>query len=348
MELSDRENLAVSLLQRGLPLVERPFDEVGKSCGMTGREVVALVARLLANGDARRLGGVFDARRIGFCSALCRMTLPEAAMAKVAEKVCAVSGVTHAYERGWPKELPATLPGGPNGTEIPNFWFTLAAPADEFASSFTNLRRDCAPYEIVSLPASRRFKIDVVFNLATRNRDERVEPQPGVPIDRRDIEPPVRLSESERKVMRIFQDGLDPEEEFFATPAQRLGMSTGDLLALLRGWQDCGVMRRLGLLLNHRKVGILANGMCCWRLPSGGDGVECGRRLAACPEVTHCYERPAREDFPYAIYAMVHTPTWEDTHRLYLRLSERAGLDAGTGCLLFSLREFKKTSMRFF
>ena len=48
MELSDRENLAVSLLQRGLPLVERPFDEVGKSCGMTGREVVALVARLLA------------------------------------------------------------------------------------------------------------------------------------------------------------------------------------------------------------------------------------------------------------------------------------------------------------
>lgn len=340
-EFNDKEAAALTALQKGIPLAERPFAQLGRDIGLAEGEVVEIARRVLGTGQARRFGAVFDARRLGYRSALCAMDVPRARLAEIAARVAAARGVTHAYERGWPEALPRELPGGPGDRRWPNLWFTLATPAAGFAAEAERLRAACQPYAIHTLPALRRFKIDVVFDLRTRDRDERVET--GGKPDR--DAPPAALDARDIAVIRLLDGHVPPQEDLFTPVAAEVGMDTGALLARLREWQANGVMRRFALLLRHREMGFRANGMCCWDLPDGALA-EAGRRLAACPDVTHCYERARMDIFPFRLYAMIHTPEWERTRQLFERLSQTIG--ARDGQVLLSLTEFKKTSMQFF
>lgn len=235
--------------------------------------------------------------------------------------------------------------GGPGNRHWPNLWFTLAAPALDFEGELEALRTVCAPLEVEALPAARRFKIDVVFDVRTRDRDEGVEPRPVQGVLAGDREPPVVLTERDKAVVRIFQGALEPEAEFFAGLAKRLGMDAAALLAKIQEWQAKGILRRIGLLLRHRQIGFRANGMCCWKVAEG-EAVVAGRRLAAFPEVTHCYERPLNAVFPYNVYAMIHCKSWDEAQEVFTRISDGAGLRDGQ--LLLSVREFKKTSLKLF
>ncbi len=342
VDLNEQEAAALVALQRGIPLAERPFAELGASLGLTEEALLELVNRLLKAGDARRFGAVFDARRLGYRSALCAMTVPRVRMAEVAAKVAAVRGVTHAYERGWPAELPATLPGGPAGKSWPNLWFTLAAPSEVFCQELELLRAACQPYAIHELPATRRFKIDVVFDVRTRDRDERVEPR--LPLVKAQV-PVVALNEVEKAWVRLLEGDVPVCARFFEPLARQAGLSEAAFLEQLRTWQSSGVLRRVGLLLRHREIGFKANGMCCLDVPET-EVKEAGRRVASFLEVTHCYERPRMDIFPFRLYAMIHTSAWEGTQRLFERLTREAGLSGGQ--LLLSVTEFKKTSMQFF
>ena len=342
VDLNELEAAALVALQRGVPLTAYPFAELGASLGLSEEAVLALVRRLLNAGEARRFGAVFDARRLGYRSALCAMTVPRVRMADVAAKVTAVRGVTHAYERGWPAELPDTLPGGPAGKSWPNLWFTLAAPSADFSRELEALRAACQPYAIHELPATRRFKIDVVFDVRTRDRDERVEPR--LPLVKAPAQV-VELNEGEKALVRLLEGDLPVCARFFEPLAQQAGLGETALLEQVRAWQASGVMRRIGLLLRHREIGFKANGMCCWDMPEP-EVMEAGRRVADFPEVTHCYERPAMDIFPFRLYAMIHTATWEGTQRLFERITREAGLSGGQ--LLLSVTEFQKTIMQFF
>lgn len=341
-DFNDQEAAVLTALQQGLPLTQRPFAEIGREHALGEAEVIGLVGRMLQSGQARRLGGVFDARRLGYRSALCAMDVPRARLAEVAAKIAAAPGVTHAYERGWPKELPRDLPGGPGPRNWPNIWFTLATPAETFAAETERIRAACQPYAVHTLPALRRFKIDVVFDLRTRERDEAVEPVCALERERPPVPP---LDEDEKLVVKLLQGNVPLREDLFEAPANAAGLSVAALLERLRAWQESGVLRRFALLLRHRQMGFKANGMCCWDLPDG-EMQAAGRRLAAFPEVTHCYERARLDIFPFRLYAMIHTPAWEQTRQLFERLSQTIG--ARDGQLLLSLTEFKKTSMQFF
>ncbi|MCL1921953.1 MAG: hypothetical protein FWG50_12930 [Kiritimatiellaeota bacterium] len=361
---------ALVALQRGIPITAAPFADLAATCGTDEAALIALAQALLDSGEARRFGAVFDARRLGYRSALCAIQVPPADLARVASIVAAVPGVTHAYERGRPP--------------WPNLWFTLAAPADTFDRTLDALRADCAPYAIDELPALRRFKIDVIFDARTRDRDERTEypisntehptPKGGFKTDspmslpqsasNLDIghsvldighsppPPPPALhtphstpNTSQHAIIRLLQGDIPLSPRPFAAAAGRLGMGEDALLSQLREWQASGILRRIGLLLRHREAGFKANGMCCWDIPEG-EILAAGRRVAAQPEVTHCYERPRTGRFPFTLYAMIHTPTWDATRALFERITRDAALPPGE--LLLSLTEFKKTSMRFF
>lgn len=319
---------ALVALQRGIPITAAPFADLAATCGTDEAALIALAQALLDSGEARRFGAVFDARRLGYRSALCAIQVPPADLARVASIVAAVPGVTHAYERGRPP--------------WPNLWFTLAAPADTFDRTLDALRADCAPYAIDELPALRRFKIDVIFDARTRDRDERVEPRAQPHLNAAPVAP---LDTAQQAIIRLLQGDIPLSPRPFAAAAGRLGMGEDALLSQLREWQASGILRRIGLLLRHREAGFKANGMCCWDIPEG-EILAAGRRVAAQPEVTHCYERPRTGRFPFTLYAMIHTPTWDATRALFERITRDAALPPGE--LLLSLTEFKKTSMRFF
>lgn len=331
----------LALLQQGIPLCKRPFTALADEVGCDEADVIGFLDDCRAQGLVRRFGAVFDTRRLGYRSALCAAAIPPSELDDIAARITTLSGVTHCYLREpthpspftlhpSPTPSPFTLP--PSPFTFPNLWFTLSYPADIFAAMADEVAARLKPHEVHVLPATRRYKVDVVFGAATRARDESVE----------DDMPPI--TSSDRAIIRVLQGDTEIRPDYFSALAAKLGMNEWDLLSTLELWRRRGRLKRIGLLLAHRNAGWTANGMCCWRID--GDTTEAGRALAACDEVTHCYERPKAPIFPFNLFAMIHAHSPEEASATFARLEESCQLSAGT--MLISTREYKKTSMTFF
>ncbi len=331
-------------LQQSIPLEPEPFRPIGDRLGVAPAEVLERLKGFIASGHVRRIGAVFDARRLGYRSVLCAVDLPGEALADKAAVICRHPGVTHGYERGWPAELSPLLPGGPDGRPCPSFWFTLAVLAAEFDQELDRLRAQTAPYALLALPAIRRFKIDVIFSPSTRSRDESIPP-PRPPLRPETAPLAGEFTSKDRAIVRRLAGDLPLVERPYAQLAAELNVSENELLQRLSAWLEQGVLRRMAIIVRHRELGFIANGMCVWNVPE--DVVlEAGRRISAFQEVTHCYQRPRTAQIPFNLYAMIHTGDWEETRQLFERIGKDAGLPSGQ--LLLSLKEFKKTSMSYF
>ncbi len=315
-------------LQRGIPLCARPFEALARELDCAEADLLDFISTCRRDGLVRRFGAVFDTRRLGYRSVLCAASVPSDALDGAAGKIIPFIGVTHCYLRE-----PVAAVGAP----FPNLWFTLSYPADVFDAMADEIRARLAPYAVAFLPATRRYKVDVVFGAATRAREECTEDDSG-PLGARD-----------RAVIAALQGDTEVRADYFAALAVKAGMKEWDFLSTLELWRRRGRLKRIGLLLAHRTAGYVANGMCCWRVE--GDTTEAGRALAARDEVTHCYERPTSESFPYNLFAMVHGTSPDEARAqhagLHQSLAEALGHEPDT-VMLLSTKEYKKTSMTFF
>ena len=343
-DTQDRE--LVTLLQRGLPIVARPFDQVGQALGLDGDAVVARANALLEAGTARRFGAVFDLRHLGYRSALCAVHTTAADRDRLVPAIVAESGVTHCYLRGWPSDLDPGQAGGPGAADTaPNLWFTIADYADAFEDRVRHMQAMASPLALHTLPALQRFKIDVILGRQRRTGEaplpDRHEAH-GRPLHQ---EGAPTFSAQDRAIVQQLQDNLPRCARPFHAAAASLDMTPEALLDRLTEWKRTGVVRRIGVVLNHRKAGYRANGMCVWPVTSGRVPAA-GRTLAAHPAVTHCYHRSRLDGFPYDLYAMIHGDAWETTLGMFEELAHTAGLEQGR--ILFSLHEYKKTSPVYF
>ncbi|HWQ60802.1 MAG TPA: AsnC family transcriptional regulator [Negativicutes bacterium] len=149
----------------------------------------------------------------------------------------------------------------------------------------------------------------------------------------------------DRKIIAAMQDDLPLVPRPYAAVAERLGVGEDELLARLQRYRAGGELRRMGAVLRHREVGYAANALCAWQVPA--DRLEeAAATMAASAAVTHCYAREPRPGWPYNFYVMLHGHTREECAQLAEALA--AGLDLGEFVMLFSTREWKKTSMRYF
>ena len=78
----------LAALQRGIPLARFPFEELAREMGCLESELIDLASRSISEGKARRFGAVFDARRMGFRSALCCASVEDLAV-KSPTAICA-------------------------------------------------------------------------------------------------------------------------------------------------------------------------------------------------------------------------------------------------------------------
>jgi DNA-binding Lrp family transcriptional regulator len=322
------EKKILTQLQRGIPPVSRPF----QTLEIPEEEVLALLRRAAETGVLRRFGGIFDARRLGYKSILCALDVSPEQMEEKAAVITAHPGVTHCYER---------RPMHGDG-DYPALWFTLAMLHDEFEAGLAALRAQLAPGVLLELPALRRFKIDVVFDLHTADRDETF---PGInPPHAAQDENFRNFSEEEKMLVRALDQNIPLISRPFAAVAEKTGQTEEAVLSTLQAWKEQGVLRRIGAVLYHREAGFKANAMCVW--PVDGDVAAAGRRVAARPDVSHCYQRPRLERFPFDLYAMIHTAGWRETEALFKDISFMCGLE--NGGLFASGQEFKKSSMQYF
>ena len=156
---------------------------------------------------------------------------------------------------------------------------------------------------------------------------------------------PKFFTTQDKKLIRKIQGDLPLCLTPFASVAKQLGVEEKELLKRVRGFIRRGWIRRFGAILRHQKAGYLGNAMVVWKVPEDQiPGV--ARAMIAFPAVSHCYLRRSLPQWPFNLYTMVHGPRPRDCRLIARSLSRETGLKEYQ--LLFSKREHKKSSMRYF
>jgi DNA-binding Lrp family transcriptional regulator len=109
--------------------------------------------------------------------------------------------------------------------------------------------------------------------------------------------------------------------------------------------QDRGLLRRVAAILYHRRAGFSANGMGVWKVPKKRI-LDTGRTMATVRGISHCYERPTYEDWPYSVFTMAHGRSRQECDAVLEAVAERTGI--GERATLYSSTEFKKIRLLYF
>ncbi len=308
-------------IQWSVPLEPDPFGRLGTTLGLDGAEVREHLRARSEDGTLREISAILEGDAFGWESALVAARVPPERLEAVAAVVNAHPTVTHDYER----------------RHDYNLWFTLAVPPEMgLERTLEILGAEAGGIRFRPLPRTATFKIAVRFNVDSReNESDGPRPAPNFRF---------RPDERERRMLRALQRPLPIAERPFLPLAEAAGVTEAELLRF--GSEHLGkAIRRYAATFRHRRLGVKGNAMVAWRV-AGAELAAAGARLAAAPEVSHCYARRPLEDFPYALYSMVHGPDEESVRGTVARLAETIGRPEHL--LLFSPREFKKCRLRYF
>jgi DNA-binding Lrp family transcriptional regulator len=111
------DDLALAtLLEGGLPLVERPFDAWAETLGRSREALLATLQRWLRQGTLRRFGVIVRHHESGFAhNAMTVFDVPDGSVDACGEALAGQTGVTLAYRRerveGWPYNLYCMMHG---------------------------------------------------------------------------------------------------------------------------------------------------------------------------------------------------------------------------------------------
>jgi len=153
------------------------------------------------------------------------------------------------------------------------------------------------------------------------------------------------LTELEKKIIASIQEDIPVTSRPYLEISKKLKISEETLLKTLKALCDRGVIRRFGATIRHQKSGFAANAMVAWIVDEERIE-EVGEKMSFFKEVSHCYRRNPTDEWPYNLYTMVHANN-EDTCREIARtMSTETHVENYK--LLFSRKELKKTSMKYF
>ena len=151
------------------------------------------------------------------------------------------------------------------------------------------------------------------------------------------------MDELDIRLLKKVQDGLRLTKRPYEVLGEEMGISEDEAIQRLSSLVGEGVVRRFAAAIGHRAIGIVANAMIVWKVPSE-DLERAGQIVASFDDVTHCYERTAQFDWPYNLYAMVHSRSRQECLRIASEISSAIGVEEYK--VLFSEEEYKKTSAR--
>ncbi|MGY2485415.1 siroheme decarboxylase subunit beta [Cupriavidus sp. CP313] len=147
-------------------------------------------------------------------------------------------------------------------------------------------------------------------------------------------------------LIRATQAGLPLVPAPYAEVADKLGLTEQEVIARLAAMQAHGVLRRIGAVPDHYRLGWRANGMTVWDVDDACIDT-LGERIGALPFVSHCYRRPRHlPHWPYNLFAMVHARTREDAAPQVAVIAALLGDACRAHDVLWSTRILKKTGLR--
>ncbi|MDP3877526.1 MAG: AsnC family transcriptional regulator [Methylobacter sp.] len=154
------------------------------------------------------------------------------------------------------------------------------------------------------------------------------------------------LDDIDRQIIQATQTGLPLTPQPYQTIAEPLGLTANEVMARLTAMQNDGIIRRIGAVPNHYKLGYRFNGMTVWNIPDEFID-ELGQKVGQLDFVSHCYHRPRHPpEWLYNLFAMVHGKSQQAVDAQIQQIAELLG-DYNLGCdVLYSSKILKKTGFQ--
>ena len=329
--LDETDKRLMNLLQSSFPLDPEPFALVASEAELELDDVLARTKRLLDERIIREITPIFDTRALGYESMLVAAKVDSENPQRAAQVVNSHPGVSHNYLR----------------THDFNLWFTIATPPDSelgLAGTLEALMRETGAESMRELPTLTLFKINMNLEMekGTDALAAAVDASPpreleAQPYDERDI-----------AVIRALQGPMDAGR----APLRRGRGRARDerprsCSSTCGGMVDRKLLRRVAAILFHRRAGFSANGMGVWKVPEA-EIMETGGRMASFRGISHCYQRPTYEDWPYSVFTMAHGRSKEECDAILDSIAEECGMGPDDRATLYSSTEYKKIRLHYF
>ncbi|KZL90283.1 Lrp/AsnC family transcriptional regulator [Clostridium magnum] len=153
------------------------------------------------------------------------------------------------------------------------------------------------------------------------------------------------LSPLDKKILKRLQEDIPLTASPYKDMAEELDIDEDELIDKIKKYNETGILKRVSAILYHRQAGFNANAMVVWKV-NNKDILSIGEYLASIPEISHCYERIAYPFWDYNLYTMIHEKDMERCSKIIQGISDAIGVTEYR--VLYSTRELKKTSMKYF
>jgi siroheme decarboxylase len=326
--LDELDKKLLNLMQGSFPIEPRPYARVAELAGIGEDEAMSRVQHLIDERIIRQVTPIFDTRALGYASMLVAAKVDPEHPHRAAKVINAHPGVSHNYLRNHDF----------------NLWFTIATEPDSklgLERTLEVLAQEAGAESVRQLPTLKMFKIRMDLEMeggtdALASAAEAVEP---AEMD------PQPYDEFDKDVIRALQGDMPVIPEPYRPAADALGIDQVKLLEHVEGMKERRLLRRVAAILFHRRAGFSANGMGVWKVPVGEE-LEYGKRMAAFRGISHCYQRPTYEDWPYSVFTMAHGRSKEECDAILDAIAAETGID--DRATLYSSTEFKKIRLLYF
>ncbi|RQO80817.1 AsnC family transcriptional regulator [Acidovorax sp. FJL06] len=154
------------------------------------------------------------------------------------------------------------------------------------------------------------------------------------------------LDAFDRALIAAVQGGLPLVARPYEAVGAMLGVSGEQVRERLASMLDEGLVRRIGAVPNHYRLGFTANGMSVWDVDDRQvDAL--ATQIARLNGVSHCYRRTRHgPDWPYNLFAMLHGRTRDEVERQADVVAALLGPACRARDILYSTAILKKTGLR--
>ncbi len=319
----------INRFQGGFPVTSRPFADVAGELDTDEATLIEAVKKLVNESWLSRFGPLYNATRMGGGLTLAAIAVPENRFDEVTAQVNAYSEVAHNYRR----------------EHRLNMWFVVATETGQALTGIIHDIQQNIGLKVYNCPKIQEFYVGLQLILG---QDGMVD---TIPLDRNVQKPVGELTAIfpdgvDRQIIAASQAGLPLTERPYEYLANQIGGDGDDVMRRFNKMIDAGIVRRIGAIPNHYRLGLRGNGMTVWDVPDERV-TEVGEKIAAMDFVSHCYLRPRHlPEWPYNIFAMVHGADRSQVRHRLAELEQSLKPDSFSYDVLFSTAVLKKSGLR--
>ena len=322
--MNDMWRKFINQWQGNFPLTEMPFALIADELGIDSADLITMIRDLLEQGVLSRFGPLYDAASMGGGLTLAALSVPKENYEATAKMVNAMPEVAHNYQR----------------EHRLNMWFVIATETPDLVQDTIDRIEQEVNLPVYNFPKLQTFYLGLWLHL---DADDNVStiPVPG-PLKQGGM----IIDELDRKIVQATQAGLPLQAEPYNEVADICGCDTQTVIQRMQRMLNRGVIRRIGAVPNHYRLGLHANGMSVWDIDDERL-LELGSLVGRLDFVSHSYERPRHLPlWPYNLFAMIHGHDREEVMQKQAQVAALLGSACRQSDVLFSTRILKKTGLR--